>query len=92
MTEERRITVVLTETELGLLIDALDSYEYWEHRDELPHDSGNITVLDDDDFEQNVRPNVFDDEAEEVQEAWEAVKASRALEDKLMRLVTPPTL
>jgi len=78
----QEITLTLTVDEIELLDSALDSFEYWEHRDQLPHDSGSITIIDQDDFyEQRVAGAILDEE--EVDEAWEAVKAARALARKL---------
>lgn len=81
-TTNSEVLVALTGDEIGLLREALDSYEYWEHRDTLPHDSGFITIMDDDDFEAQ-RKSYTGEDGEEMREAWEAVKAARALEKKL---------
>jgi len=82
------ITVELTPDELELLKSALDSFEYWEHRDELPHDSGFITIIDDQDFETQITLSgrLDEDEIESAQEAWDEVKAARALDAKLSAL------
>jgi hypothetical protein len=72
------VEVALTRSDVALLRSALDSYEYWEHRDELPHDSGYITVQDDADFEAQCGVANGDANA-----AWFAVKQARALESKL---------
>ena len=79
------ITITLTPAEVELLDSALDSYEYWEHRDLLPHDSGYITIQDDQDYERQVTlgGQLDEDETEAADEAWEAVKAARALASKL---------
>jgi len=83
-----KITIELDAAELALLREALDSYEYWEHRDELPHDSGFITVIDDQDYEAQVTlgGRVHDEDMEAADEAWAAVKAARALDAKLAAL------
>ena len=80
--------VDLSVAELGLLGEALDSYEYWEHRDQLPHDSGFITVMDDQDMDA-VFADSDEDEVEAASEAWAAVKAARALATKLKRSSRP---
>lgn len=68
-------SIDLSPEEIGILRSALDSAEYWEHRDQLPHDSGYI--LD---------PEPEDLEAEEAREAWEEVLAIRALDERLALL------
>lgn len=80
------VKIELTPDEIGLLIDALDSYEYWEHRDLLPHGSGFITVMDDEDFERQVVLGGGDqDEIDAAVEAWQCVKEARKLTDRLRR-------
>jgi len=81
-TSTEAVTLTLTLEELILLDEALDSYEYWEHRDQLPHDSGAVTIIDHDDFLQQRVDGLVADE-EEVDEAWGAVKAARELARKL---------
>ena len=86
----QEISVPLTVAEIELLDSALDSFEYWEHRDQLPHDSGNITVEDDQDYEAQVTlgGRLDEDEMESADEAWEAVKDARALARKLFEART----
>lgn len=77
---ERAVT--LTMGEIALLQEALDSYEYWEHRDYLPYNSGHIMVMDDQDFEAHLR-RADESLRESMREAWAEVKAARELTDKL---------
>ena len=65
----------LSPEEIAILLSALDSAEYWEHKDALPHNSGYI--LDPEDYE-----------IEELKEseAWAEVLAIRALDTRLMEL------
>ena len=76
-------TIDLALEEIAILRSALDSAEYWEHKDDLPHDSGyilNPDMLDPDDY----------DIAElKASEAWVEVLALRALDERL-RLLTCP--
>ncbi len=83
------ITVTLTVEELELIDSALDSYEYWEHRDELPHDNGHITIENEDDFDAQIVGYDEEDHGE-MREAWKAVKAARALADKLNAAARAP--
>lgn len=77
--------VDLAPDEIYLIREALESAEYWEHRDQLQHDSGYITDptqadngewIDSDD-------NPLDEEA---QAAWASVLALRAVDTKLAAL------
>jgi hypothetical protein len=66
------MTIDLSPEEIGLLRSALESAEYWEHREQLPHDSGFITDPEPEDLRD-----------EEAREAWEEVLALRALDARL---------
>lgn len=66
-------TIDLTEREIVVLRSALDSAEYWEHKDNLDHDSGYI--LDPEPGSE-----------EEQSEAWEEVLEIRALDARLAEL------
>jgi hypothetical protein len=63
----------LSPEEVGLLRSALESAEYWEHKDDLDHDSGYII---------DPEPG----SAEEQSEAWEVVQEMRALDERLHAL------
>jgi hypothetical protein len=69
------MNIDLNPAEIALLRSALDSAEYWEHRDQLPHDSGYITDPEPEDLED-----------EEAREAWDEVQALRALDARLYEL------
>jgi len=68
----------LSPEEIAILRSALDSAEYWEHKDVLPHNSGYIL-----DPAFMVEAPEMD---EEQREAWDAVLALRALDDRLAAL------
>jgi len=63
----------LSPEEIAILRSALDSAEYWEHKDDLPVNNG--YVLDPEPGSE-----------EEESEAWEEVLAIRALSDRLQLL------
>ena len=70
-------TITLTQSELYLLIEGLDAYEYWQLGDVLPRNNGAV-FLPDDDFgdrywSQDEQPT------EEQREAIEGVRRCRAL-------------
>jgi hypothetical protein len=65
----------LNAEEIAILRSALESAEYWEHRDVLPHDSGYILTPDPEDIED---PN--------ARESWEEILAMRALDERLREL------
>ena len=68
-------SIELSPEEIAILRSALDSAEYWEHKDALPHNSGYI--LDPEDYEI---------EGLKESEAWAEVLAIRALDTRLMEL------
>ena len=72
----------LAPEEIELLLSALDSAEYWEHKDQLPHNSGYIL-----DPEYMVDAPKMDEEA---LEAWEEVKRLRAIAERLQQLRVQP--
>lgn len=74
------MNINLTVEEIETLIEALDSVEYWEYRDILPHDSGSIL-----DPTYMVDPPELD---EEQLAALEDVRAIRALADRLQKALT----
>ena len=71
-------SIELSPEEIAILRSALDSAEYWEHKDALPHNSGYI--LDPEDYEI---------EGLKESEAWAEVLAIRALDTRLMELEKP---
>jgi len=73
--------ITLSASELSLLIEGLDAYEYWQLGDVLPRNNGAV-FLPDDDFgdrywDQDEEPT------EEQREAIEAVRRCRALMQRL---------
>ena len=66
-------SIELSPEEIELLRSALDSAMYWEHKDDLPVNSG--YVLDPEPGSE-----------EEKSEAWQEVLAMRALDDRLWLL------
>lgn len=76
-------TIDLSAEEVALLRSALESAEYWEHKDDLPHDSGYIldpNMLD---------PDEYDIEEITASEAWAEVLALRALDGRLALIEEP---
>lgn len=73
----------LSPEEVTLLRASLDSYAYWEHRDELPHGSGFIYDPD------NLDPDEYDIEELKSSEAWKEVQAALALDERLAVLEGP---
>jgi len=82
MSERPTIAVELDTHELVVLIEALDADEYWSHRDDLPHDSGYISVIDDADYAE-YRAQLDPDDHATADEAWASVKRLRALASRL---------
>jgi hypothetical protein len=79
-------TVVIDAADIEQILGALDSEEYWDNRDELPHDSGYITIGDNEEFAEyleGLRPEDRDD----AQEAWDRVKAGRELQKRLSEIL-----
>lgn len=68
-------TIDLSTEEIALLRSALDSREYWEYREDLPHGSG---------FIYDPEPG----SVEEQSEAWSEVQRGRALDARLAQLET----
>ena len=73
-------TIDLSPEEVAILRSALESAEYWEHRDDLPYNSGYI--LDPDMLD----PDDYDIEELKTSEAWAEVLALRALDERLSLL------
>lgn len=74
-------TITLTQSELYLLIEGLDAYEYWQLGDVLPRNNGAVFLPDDDlgdrYWDQGEKPT------EEQREAIEGVRRCRALMQRL---------
>jgi hypothetical protein len=75
------VTVTLTAAEIATLVDALDTYEYWELGQNLPRNDGAV-FLPGDSFDPSdpywpTGPNA------EESEAIEAIRRARALADRL---------
>ena len=80
------IAVQLSVDEIHLLLEGLDAYEYWQLGDVLPRNNG-MVFLPDDLFGERYWP--ADEMPSEAQaEAIEAVRACRALADRLTRAAT----
>ena len=80
------IAVQLSVDEIHLLLEGLDAYEYWQLGDVLPRNNG-MVFLPDDLFAERYWP--ADEMPSEAQaEAIEAVRACRALADRLTRAAT----
>lgn len=84
-----RSPIELTDDEIALLVEALDSYEYWELGDVLPRNNGMVFIPGDCVDE----PDRYwsDDHAVTAAqtEAIEQVRACRALADRLRQPATP---
>lgn len=71
----------LSEREIEVLRSALDSAEYWEHKDQLPHNSG--FILDPDMLVDHTQEEI---DAIKGSEAWQEVQEIRALDARLREL------
>lgn len=74
-------TITLTQSELYLLIEGLDAYEYWQLGDVLPRNNGAV-FLPDDDFGDRYWSQ-DEEPTEEQREAIEGVRRCRALLQRL---------
>jgi hypothetical protein len=87
MTNEE-ITVRMTRSDVALLIESLDSHEYWQIGDVLPRKNGEVFVPGD------MEPDLIweDDEPTAEQHAViEEVLRCRELANRLSRLLNRPT-
>lgn len=86
MQPDTTIAIQLSVADAHLLLEGLDAYEYWQLGDVLPRNNG-MVFLPDDLFAE--RYWSADETPSEAQvEAIEAVRACRALGDRLTRAVT----
>lgn len=86
MEPDATIAVQLSVADLHLLLEGLDAYEYWQLGDVLPRNNG-MVFLPDDLFAERYWP--ADATPSEAQaEAIEAVRACRALAERLTRAPT----
>ena len=79
--ELREATITLTQSELYLLIEGLDAYEYWQLGDVLPRNNGAV-FLPDDDFGDRYWDE-GEEPTEQQREAIEGVRRCRALLQRL---------
>jgi len=74
-------TITLTQSELYLLIEGLDAYEYWQLGDVLPRNNGAV-FLPDDDFGDRY----WDQDEEPTEEQRDAIEGVRRCRDLMTRL------
>lgn len=74
-------TITLTKSELDLVIEGLDAYEYWQLGDVLPRNNGAV-FLPDDDFGDRY----WSQDEEPTEEQREAIEGVRRCRDLMMRL------
>src|SRR5438552_6456684 len=82
--ETEEITLRLTRPDAGLLIESLDSHEYWQLGDVLPRKDGLVFIPGD------MEPDVFwedDEPTEEQRAAIDEVLRCRRLADRLRGLL-----
>lgn len=75
------ITITVTQSELHLLIEGLDAYEYWQLGDVLPRNNGAVFLPDDPSGDRYWAPD--DEPTVEQQEAIEGVRRCRELTARL---------
>lgn len=75
------ITITVTQSELHLLIEGLDAYEYWQLGDVLPRNNGAVFLPDDPSSDRYWAPD--DEPTVEQQEAIEGVRRCRELMARL---------
>lgn len=75
------ITITVTQSELHLLIEGLDAYEYWQLGDVLPRNNGAVFLPDEPYGDRYWAPD--DEPTEEQQEAIEGVQRCRELMARL---------
>lgn len=82
MAHSDRHEVPLTNADISLLIEALDSHEYWQLSDQAWRHSGAVILPNDDEslWEQRPAPN------DEEQETISAIERCRELADRLRLL------
>jgi len=83
------VTVQLTDEDIGLLVEALDAYEYWEGVDRLPRNNGSVFIPGDlrPEDDRYWGPTRSPNDAE--LEAIELVRACRELADRLSAVFVP---
>jgi hypothetical protein len=82
------ITVRITRSDIGLLIESLDSHEYWQIGDVLPRKNGEVFVPGD------MEPDVIwedDEPTAEQRDAIDEVLRCRELADRLRTSLGRPT-
>ena len=75
------ITVTVTQSELYLLVEGLDAYEYWQLGDVLPRNNGEVFLPDDPSGDRYWAPDEEPTEAQ--QEAIDGVRQCRKLMARL---------
>lgn len=90
--QSRTVELSLTEADLALVLDALDSHEYWQLGDVLPRNNGEVWIPGDSVGEVD-RYWADDEPTGEQKEAIEAVRRCRDLAERLRsaRLDIDPT-
>lgn len=83
-TTPKRISVELTPEELRLILEALDSHEYWQLSDESERSNGSV-ILPEDREDADLEGGEDDDDTDNHAE----IRACRRLEAKLAALVEP---
>lgn len=74
-------TITVTQSELNLLVESLDAYEYWQLGDVLPRNNGAVFLPDDPFGERYWAPD--EEPTEEQREAIEGVRRCRDLMRRL---------
>ena len=77
--------LTLSDEDLAMIVEALDCYEYWELGQRLPRDNG--AVLLPGDFLGARDPYWPETPTDEESEAIDAVRASRALVDRIQAFI-----
>ena len=77
--------LTLSEEDLAMIVEALDCYEYWELGQRLPRNNG--AVLLPGDFLGDSDPYWPETPTDEESEAIDAVRASRALVDRIQAFI-----
>jgi hypothetical protein len=77
-----RHEVPLTSEDISLIVEALDSHEYWQLSDPTWRHSGAVILASDDEFLWEQRPAPSDEEREAISE----IERCRALADRLRSL------
>jgi hypothetical protein len=80
------MSLTLTAADIAEILEALDSYEYWELGRDLPRDNGSVFIPGD--YLGSADPYWSTDPTEDEAVAIEAVGASRRLASRLQDLLS----